>query len=125
MPEPGRTRGDVCRVRRWDAEDSGNLSKSVAAETGYSTLGAVVFTRDALGHRTGVSYLDSDGGTRLAYPTTVTDPGGFTATARPAAPSSSARHLFRCSPPPAPSPREGERLSFWGLAPPDPHGDVE
>lgn len=75
-------RGDACRRRRWDAEDKDNQSKSVSSESGYNTLGAVVFTRDALGHQTGVSYLDSDGGTRLAYPTTVTDPGGFSTTKR-------------------------------------------
>jgi YD repeat-containing protein len=71
-------RGALCRTRRWDVTAANNQSKSVGAEAGYNTLGSVVFARDARGHQTGVSYADSDGGTRLAYPTTVTDPKGFT-----------------------------------------------
>jgi YD repeat-containing protein len=72
------TRGNLTGVRRWDVADSGNLSKSVVTEIGYNTLGLVVFTRDALGHEGSISYADSDGGGRLAYPTTVTDADGFT-----------------------------------------------
>ncbi|HEX8353010.1 MAG TPA: Ig-like domain-containing protein, partial [Pyrinomonadaceae bacterium] len=72
------TRGNLTGVRRWDVADSGNLSESVVNETGYNTLGSAVFTRDALGHRVSISYADSDGGGRLAYPTTVTDADGFT-----------------------------------------------
>lgn len=78
------TRGNLSRIRRWDVSvengvsNANNLFKSVASETGYNTLGSVVFTRDALGHRTSISYADSDGGARLAYPTTITDPDGFT-----------------------------------------------
>ncbi|MFL6255973.1 MAG: Ig-like domain-containing protein, partial [Pyrinomonadaceae bacterium] len=75
------TRGNPCRTRRWDADDRENLTKSVAAESGYNTLGSPVFNRDALGHQTSVTYADSDGGGRFAYPTTVTDPSGFTASA--------------------------------------------
>ncbi|MEK6281606.1 MAG: hypothetical protein AABN95_14725 [Acidobacteriota bacterium] len=48
----------------------------------YNTAGAVVATIDSLGHQTGVSYADSfsDGNNSrntFAYPTTVTDAGGF------------------------------------------------
>jgi YD repeat-containing protein len=72
------TRGALCRTRRWDVGDRDNQSKSVASESGRNTLGSVVFTRDAHGHQTRISYADSDGGARRAYPTTFTDPGGFT-----------------------------------------------
>jgi YD repeat-containing protein len=68
------TRGNLCRVKRWDVQHPLN---SLATETGYNTLGSVVFTRDALGHQKTISYIDSDSGARLAYPTTVTDPGNF------------------------------------------------
>lgn len=71
-------RGNLCRTRRWDVSDAGNQSKSVATEVGYNTVGAAVFTRDPLGHRTNAAYADTDGGMRFAYPTTVTDPDGFT-----------------------------------------------
>jgi YD repeat-containing protein len=83
------TRGNVCRVRRWDVTDSSNQSKSVFTETGYNTLGSPAFSRDKLGHTTNVSYTDSFAGTnsgavagaKLAYPTTVTDPDNFSSTA--------------------------------------------
>lgn len=77
-------RGNVSRTRRWDVStengvsNENNVLKSVSYETGYNTLGSVIFTRDASGHRVNISYADSDGGGRLAYPTTVTDPDGFT-----------------------------------------------
>jgi YD repeat-containing protein len=73
-------RGNVCRTRRWDATDPENQSKSVASETGYNSLGSVLFTGDALSRRTMFSYADSDGGARLAYPTKVTDPEDYFST---------------------------------------------
>ncbi len=72
-------RGALCRTRRWDVTDQYNQSESVASEAGYNTLGSVVFTRDPRQRRTNISYADFDQGQRLAYPTTVTDPAGFTA----------------------------------------------
>lgn len=75
------TRGNVCRTRRWDATDPQNQSKSVASEAGYDTLGSVLFTSDALGHKATVSYAGPNGAGQLAYPTKVTDPAGFYTTA--------------------------------------------
>jgi YD repeat-containing protein len=72
-------RGVLCRTRRWDVTDQYNPSESVATEAGYNTLGSVVFVRDPRLRRTNISYTDSDQGKRLAYPTTVTNPAGFTA----------------------------------------------
>jgi YD repeat-containing protein len=74
------TRGNLCRARRWDATDPGNQSKSVASEMGYNSLGSALFMSDALGRRTKISYADSDGGGRAAYPTKVTDPDDFFST---------------------------------------------
>jgi YD repeat-containing protein len=82
------TRGNVCRVRRWDAQYPQDQSKSVFIETGYNTLGSAVFSRDALLHKTTVDYTDSFAGTdsdavagaKLAYPTKVTDPDTFSST---------------------------------------------
>ncbi|HWS53415.1 MAG TPA: Ig-like domain-containing protein, partial [Pyrinomonadaceae bacterium] len=73
-------RGNACRVKRWDVDAPADATKTVKTETGYNAAGSVVFTRDALGHKTVVSYLDSDGGATLAYPTKVTDPENFSAT---------------------------------------------
>lgn len=73
-------RGNVCLTRRWDATDPSNLSKSVASEVGYNTVGSILFTGDAAGQRTRLSYADSDGGGRLAYPTKVIDPEDYFST---------------------------------------------
>ena len=74
-------RGNLSRVRRWDVTAPENQSQSVTSETGYNTLGSAVFTRDALLHKTVISYEDSDGGARLAYATKVTDPELYSSTA--------------------------------------------
>jgi YD repeat-containing protein len=59
----------LCRTRRWDAGYPDDQSKSVASEVGYNTLGSVLFTSDALGHKKTISYADSDNGARLATTT--------------------------------------------------------
>ncbi|MFL6255981.1 MAG: hypothetical protein ACJ74T_13295 [Pyrinomonadaceae bacterium] len=74
------TRGNLCRQRRWDVEHPDDQSLSVASEAGYNTLGSTLFASDALGHKTKLSYADSDGGARLAYPTKVTDPDNLYST---------------------------------------------
>jgi YD repeat-containing protein len=74
------TRGNLCRQRRWDVEHPADQSLSVATEAGYNTLGSTLFTSDALGHKTKISYTDSDNGARLAYPTKVTDPDNLYST---------------------------------------------
>lgn len=73
-------RGNISLTRRWDASDPSNTSKSVVSEVGYNTLGSILFTSNAMGHRTKLSYADSDGGGRLAYPTKVTDPEDYFST---------------------------------------------
>jgi YD repeat-containing protein len=73
-------RGNLCRQRRWDVEHPDDQSQSVASESGYNTLGSMLFASDALGHKTTISYADSDGGARLAYTTKVTDPDTFYST---------------------------------------------
>lgn len=81
----------MTRVRRYDVK--GGANSFVEAQTGYNVTGTVAFARDGAGYLTGVSYTDSfyqnvnrtdpNPQNRLktfAYPTTVTDPDGFSAT---------------------------------------------
>ncbi len=83
-------RGNVTRVRRYDVK--GGANSFVEAQAGYNVTGTVAFVRDESGHLTGVSYADAfqpdvnrtDPNPQnqlktFAYPTTVTDPDGFTA----------------------------------------------
>ena len=76
-------RGILVAVFHYDAN---NTSQGIWAQTfGYNLAGQTVWTGDALGHRTNLSYADSfsDGVNRpstLAYPTTVTDPDGYAST---------------------------------------------
>ncbi|HKG45448.1 MAG TPA: S8 family serine peptidase [Pyrinomonadaceae bacterium] len=69
-------RGNVCIVKRYEIGGSGYIE----TDTGYNSLGQVVFTRDGSDHQTSFTYTDSfsDGvNTRNthAYPTAVEDPG--------------------------------------------------
>ena len=77
-------RGNLTSVSRYDVSDITNPSKSLTTTIGYDTNGSVIFTRDPLGHQKSVSYADSfsDGNNynTFAYPTTVTDPDGYTST---------------------------------------------
>jgi hypothetical protein len=83
-------RGNVTRIRRYDVK--GGANSFVEAQTGYNVTGAVTVARDAAGHVSSISYADAfyqsinrtdpNPQNRLktfAYPTTVTDPDGFTA----------------------------------------------
>jgi YD repeat-containing protein len=77
-------RANLSSVTRYDVS---NVGAPLTSSAQYNTAGAVVATHDALNHGVTISYLDSfsDGGnTRntLAYPTTVTDPDGFSSTAQ-------------------------------------------
>jgi YD repeat-containing protein len=74
------TRGNACLARRWDAAYPNDASKSVLSEWIYDTLGSLLFTSDALGRRTTISYAGPNGAGQLAYPTKVTDPAGFYST---------------------------------------------
>jgi YD repeat-containing protein len=74
-------RGNVTSVSRWDFTDINNAAKKLTSYTNYSVTGTPVSTTDASGHQSSVSYADSfsDSVNRntFAYPTTSTDPGGF------------------------------------------------
>lgn len=75
-------RGNLSRTRRWDVNDSANISKTLVSELGYNTTGAPIFTRffsynDAgtlVARQTNFSYADPLNS--FAYPTKVTDPDG-------------------------------------------------
>jgi YD repeat-containing protein len=83
-------RGLQTSVSRWDATDENNSAAAVTSHTGYNTTGSPVFVRDPLGsstRQTVISYTDafSDSGSyplTLAYPTSVTNRGGFSSTAK-------------------------------------------
>ena len=79
-------RGNLVLVLRFDLTDPDNTAgKASEYKYGYDTNGSLAFTRDHLWHQTNISYQDSfsDGNNSrntFAYPTTITDPGGFTTT---------------------------------------------
>ena len=73
-------RGNACRSMRWDVDDPEAEAKAVKSEGGYNTTGSLIFSRDALNHKTTISYADSNGGGSLAYPTKVTDAANFFST---------------------------------------------
>jgi YD repeat-containing protein len=72
-------RGNLSSVKRYDVN---NTSQFTTSTMQYNTAGAVVATLDPLSHGVTVSYADSfsdDNNSRntFAYPTTLTDAGGF------------------------------------------------
>lgn len=86
-----RWRGNISRIRRYDV--TGGASSYIENKMGYNVTGAVAFTKDALDHQTTISYTDAfyQNVNRtnpvpqyqfktFAYPTTVTNPDGFSAT---------------------------------------------
>lgn len=80
------TRGNLTRVRRWNTSYPTDETKTIAvAQAGFDTAGCLIFTRDALGHQTSVSYTDAFSTTghqlTLAYGTRVTDAGNYASTA--------------------------------------------
>ncbi len=83
-------RANLSSVKRYDVV---NTSLFVTSSTKYNTAGSVVQTTDPAGHQVQLSYSDkfAENGvdldpprpfSTLAYPTTVTDPDGFTASSR-------------------------------------------
>jgi len=76
-------RANLSSATRYDVT---NTSQFTVSTMQYNTAGAVVVTHDPLNHGVTVSYADSfsDGIGRntLAYPTTVTDPDGYSATSQ-------------------------------------------
>ena len=76
-------RANLSSATRYDVTNSSQFTVSTIQ---YNTAGAVVATHDPLNHGVTLSYADSfsDGIGRntLAYPTTVTDPDSYSATAQ-------------------------------------------
>ena len=76
-------RANLSSVRRYDVN---NTAQFTTTRSRYDTAGAVRSTSDALNHTTQISYTDSfsDGVSRntLAFPTTITDPDGYTSTTK-------------------------------------------
>ena len=76
---PGR--GNLCWIGRWDVTDINNFDKHTRSFIRYNRTGSVIATADHDGHGNTISYSDSfsDAVNRntFAYPTTVTDAGGF------------------------------------------------
>jgi RHS repeat-associated protein len=84
-------RGNLVGVVRYDCTNGTTAyddSKAIwVRRAGYNKAGEAVWTKDALGHKTSVSYADSFSDTAknalntLAYPTQITDPEGNSSTA--------------------------------------------
>ncbi|MEP7148674.1 MAG: VCBS repeat-containing protein [Acidobacteriota bacterium] len=77
-------RGNLTSTTRWNVEYPTSSTYAIETNTSYNTAGAVVAQTDGRNRRSVVSYADdwNDGVTRstYAYPTTVTDPGGYSST---------------------------------------------
>ncbi|HJT65086.1 MAG TPA: S8 family serine peptidase, partial [Pyrinomonadaceae bacterium] len=80
-------RGNLVETVQYDVNHPNDpaYAKGVQRQ-GYNILGSVIFSGDANWHRSDISYTDafSDGVNRntFAYPTTITDPNGFSSTAQ-------------------------------------------
>ena len=85
-------RGTLNRARRWDVNDEWNQSKRITSLFHYDSLGSFIRGSDPRGHQTTIGYIDqfSVDGTSIsnpdaltmAYPTAITDPDGYSSTAR-------------------------------------------
>ena len=79
-------RGNVTRVSRWDVTDIDNGNKKLTSTVTYNAAGSVLSSTDPDTHTTTIHYADSfaDGINRntFAYPTTLTDTGGFSSTVK-------------------------------------------
>src|SRR5262249_32219885 len=81
-------RGNQTNAKRWNIDPADPI-QSTLKRAGYNIAGQIAWTQDPVqdaSHRIQVSYVDnfSDGVNRntYAYPTTVTDPQGFTVTSK-------------------------------------------
>ena len=74
-------RGNVTSVSRWDATDPTNATKKLTSYTNYYNTGSPISSTDPSGHQSNMTYADSfsDSVNRntFAYPTTITDAGGY------------------------------------------------
>jgi YD repeat-containing protein len=85
-------RGLLAKVQRWDAADEMNANKVTTSSLVYNVYGSLIRSVDPLLHTTQIHYDDAfsnDGSgsnpapyVTMAYPTTVTDPDGYSATAK-------------------------------------------
>ncbi|MEK6278780.1 MAG: S8 family serine peptidase [Acidobacteriota bacterium] len=79
-------RGNLTSVTRYDVEDINNPDKRAVTQLGHDTNGSVISSSDPMGHPNTISYTDSfsDNVNRntFAYPTTMTDAGGFSSSAK-------------------------------------------
>jgi YD repeat-containing protein len=77
-------RGNLVAIRRFNINAPGDASQAMWRQgMRYNMAGSVVLTEDVMGHQTSISYADSfsDGNNArntLAYPTSITDPDGYT-----------------------------------------------
>jgi hypothetical protein len=76
-------RANLTRVKRYNVN---NFAETTSTTMKYNTAGAAVSSKDASDHEVLISYADSysDNNPRgtLAYPTTVTDPDGYSSIAK-------------------------------------------
>jgi YD repeat-containing protein len=77
-------RGNLSSVKRYDVN---NTSVLTTTSSKYNTAGAVVSSKDPSNHEVLVSYADSfsdnnNSRNTLAYPTTVTDPDGYSSSSK-------------------------------------------
>ncbi|HKF93322.1 MAG TPA: hypothetical protein VKB96_01725, partial [Gammaproteobacteria bacterium] len=74
-------RGNLTSVSRWDVNDVNNAAKKLTSYSNYYTTGSPLSATDPAGHQSTIAYADSfsDGVNRntFAYPTSITDAGGF------------------------------------------------
>jgi len=79
-------RGNLCWMGRWDVSDFNNSNKTIHSFIKYNKTGSVIATRDYLGHGPTISYTDSFSDNinhnTFAFPTTITDAGGFNSYAK-------------------------------------------
>jgi RHS repeat-associated protein len=79
-------RANLVLVEHYDVQYPDDQTRVLSVKTGYNTNGSVIFSGDGMWHRSDISYADafSDGVNRntFAFPTTVTDPDGFSSTAQ-------------------------------------------
>jgi YD repeat-containing protein len=78
-------RGNLTSVSRYDVTDINNTAKAHTARMSYDAAGSILSSTDPAGHQNSIGYADSfsDGNNSrntFAYPTTVTDAGGFSTT---------------------------------------------
>jgi YD repeat-containing protein len=79
-------RGNQTSMTRWDVSNSTNSALAVTSQNKYNIAGSLISKTDPLSHTISLSYSDSwnDAVSRstYAYPTTITDAGGYSSTVK-------------------------------------------